>query len=79
MASERVQRQIDRLLDEAEEAFAKRDCQVVRDNARDVIGLDPVSVAGVAGLDDDLGGGLASSASVLFSACSAALKKVNAS
>ena len=43
MASERVQRQIDRLLDEAEEAFAKRDWQVVRDNARDVIGLDPAN------------------------------------
>ena len=41
MASERVQRQIDRLLDEAERAFAKRDWPVVRDNALDVIGLDP--------------------------------------
>ncbi len=43
MASERVQRQIDRLLDEAEEAFAKRDWLVVRDNARDVMGLDPAN------------------------------------
>ena len=41
MASERIQRQIDRLLDGAEGAFAKRDWTVVRDNALDVIGLDP--------------------------------------
>ncbi len=41
MASERDQRQIDRLLDGAEEAFAQRNWTVVRDNAQDVIGLDP--------------------------------------
>ena len=41
MASERIQRQIDRLLDGAEGAFAKRDWTVVRDNALEVIGLDP--------------------------------------
>ena len=33
MASERVQRQIERLLDEAEEASAQRQWEVVRDRA----------------------------------------------
>ena len=41
MASERVQRQIDRLLDEAEQALVQRAWDVVRERAQDVIRLDP--------------------------------------
>src|SRR3989304_5204972 len=41
MPSERVQRQIDRLLDEAEEAIVRRDWSTVRDRAESVLALDP--------------------------------------
>jgi len=41
MASERVQRQIDRLLDEAEAAITISDWAVVGDRARNVLRLDP--------------------------------------
>ena len=41
MASERVQRQIDRLLDEAEEASARQDWDVVRARAQHVLTFDP--------------------------------------
>ncbi len=41
MASERTQRQINRLLDEAESALAKREWQRVRDLASDTLALDP--------------------------------------
>ncbi len=41
MTSERIQRQIDRLLDEAEEALSRRDWDAVRDCASDVLALDP--------------------------------------
>ena len=41
MAGERVQRQIDRFLDEAEEAVANRNWEVVRQRARDVLAFDP--------------------------------------
>ena len=41
MPSERVQRQIDRLLDEAEQAVAKSDWALVRDRAQNVLRLDP--------------------------------------
>ena len=41
MASERVQRQIDRLLDEAEAAIATSDWATVGDRARNVLRLDP--------------------------------------
>ncbi len=41
MASERVQRQIDRLLDEAEQAFVSRDWDTVRRCAQDVLAFDP--------------------------------------
>ena len=41
MATERIQRQVDRLLDEAEEALSRRDWESVRDCARDVLALDP--------------------------------------
>ena len=41
MPSQRVQRQIDRLLDEAEEALTQRDWTRVRDLAQDALALDP--------------------------------------
>ena len=41
MASERVQRQIDRLLDQAEEAVGQKSWALVRENAQAVIDLDP--------------------------------------
>ena len=41
MVSERVQRQIERLLDEAEEAIARYDWEAVRQAAQAVIRLDP--------------------------------------
>ena len=40
MASERVQRQIDRLLDQAEEAMGQMAWEAVRDCAKAVLGLD---------------------------------------
>ncbi len=40
MASERVQRQIDRLLDQAEEAMGQMAWEAVRDSAKAVLGLD---------------------------------------
>ena len=40
MAGERIQRQIDRLLDEAEEAFVQRDWDTLSDRAQDVLLLD---------------------------------------
>ena len=41
MASERTQRRIDSLLDEAEEAIAQLDWQVVQARAQAVLALDP--------------------------------------
>ena len=41
MASERLKRQTNRLLDEAEQAFANREWDVVRQRARDVLAFDP--------------------------------------
>ena len=41
MPSERVQRRIERLLDEADEAIARSDWDVVRDRSQNVIALDP--------------------------------------
>ena len=41
MPSERIQRRIDSLLDEADEAVSKLDWATVRDRARAVLGLDP--------------------------------------
>ena len=40
MASERIQRRIDILLDEADEAVAKSDWAAVRDRAQNVLALD---------------------------------------
>ena len=41
MVSERIQRQIDRFLDEAEEAVTQGDWAVAEDRARKVLALDP--------------------------------------
>ena len=41
MLSERVRRQVERLLDEAEEAVARLDWETVRDRARAVVAFDP--------------------------------------
>ena len=41
MASERIQRQIDRLLDEAEEALNRGEWALVQDRAGKVAALDP--------------------------------------
>ena len=41
IVSERIQRQIDRFLDEVEEAVTQGDCGVVEDRARKVLALDP--------------------------------------
>ncbi len=41
MASERIQRRIDILLDEADEAFAQRDWETVQQRAQDTLALDP--------------------------------------
>ena len=41
MASERIQRRIERLLDQAEEAMDRLDWESVRDVAKVVLGLDP--------------------------------------
>ena len=41
MLSERMQRQVDRLLDEAEEAVARRDWDTVRETAEAVLRVDP--------------------------------------
>ncbi len=41
MASDRIQRRIERLLDEADEAFAEHNWPVVQANAQDVLRLDP--------------------------------------
>ena len=41
MASERVQRQIDRLLDEAEAAISQSDWALARDHSQNVLALDP--------------------------------------
>ena len=48
MASERLQRQIDRLLDEAEQAIAQRDWAAVRQRAQDVLAIDPENEEGQA-------------------------------
>ena len=41
MASERIQRQIERLLDQAEEAMGRSDWESVRDHAKVALGLGP--------------------------------------
>ena len=44
MASDRIKRQIERLLDSLEEAVEGRDWQLVRQLAEDVLVLDPDNV-----------------------------------
>ena len=41
MASQRLQRQIERLLDEAVEAIAQREWATVLERAQDVVAIDP--------------------------------------
>ena len=41
MTSERIQRRIERLLDQAEESADKKDWSAVRETALEVLGLDP--------------------------------------
>ena len=48
MASERAQRQIDRLLDEAEDAVSRLDWGIVRDRAQAVLAFDPENSDGLA-------------------------------
>ena len=43
MSSDRMRRQIDRLLDEAEEAISQRDWVTVGNRAQDVLRLDPAN------------------------------------
>ena len=47
MASERIQRQIDRLLDEAEQASAERHWNVVRERAQHVLEFDSTNADGL--------------------------------
>ncbi len=51
MASERILRQVDRLLDEAEESVSRLDWSVVRERARAVLGLEPGNTDAVAYLE----------------------------
>ena len=51
MASERVQRRIDRLLDQAEEAMDSLNWDAARDYAQAVLGLDPGNADALAYLD----------------------------
>lgn len=48
MPGERVQRQIDRLLDEAEAASAKKDWATVADRAQHVLTFDPANEDAIA-------------------------------
>ena len=59
MASERVQRQIDRLLDEAEEAISRYDWEAVRQAGHAVLAIDPANADALtylASADRALGG-----------------------
>ncbi len=48
MASERLSRHIERLLDEADEALTQRRWDVVRERAQDILSIDPENSEGVA-------------------------------
>ena len=41
MPSERIQRRIEKLLDEADEAYAQQDWELVETTASSALGLDP--------------------------------------
>ena len=43
MANERLQRHIERLLDEADQAIIQRQWDVVREGAQDILAIDPES------------------------------------
>ena len=51
MATERIKRQIDRLLDEAEQAVMQRDWAAVLERAQDALALDPEQMEAKAFLD----------------------------
>ena len=51
MASERIQRRLERLLNQLDEAEAQGDWESVRALARDVLGIDPENVEAVAYLE----------------------------
>lgn len=58
MASDRIQRRIETLLDEADEAVAQSDWSVVLDRAQNVLRLDPDNIDAqsyVAAAERDLG------------------------
>ncbi len=66
MPSERVQRQIDRLLDEAEEAISRYDWEAVREAGHAVLAIDPENADAItylASADRALGATAASSPS----------------
>ena len=48
MASERLQRHIERLLDEADQAIVQRQWDVVRERAQDILAIDPENSDGLA-------------------------------
>ena len=48
MASERLSRHIERLLDEADEALTQRRWDVVQERAQDILSIDPENSEGVA-------------------------------
>ena len=48
MASERLSRHIERLLDEADEALTQRRWDVVQERAQDILSIDPQNSEGVA-------------------------------
>ena len=48
MASERLQRHIGRLLDEADQAIIQRQWDVVRERAQDILAIDPENSDGLA-------------------------------
>ena len=58
MGSNRLKRQIERPLDEAEQAMTDRDWHVVRQRARDVLGFDPENSEAEAFLSSNSGRGL---------------------
>lgn len=48
MASDRLKRHIDRLLDEADEAIIARNWEAVRERAQDILAIDPENSDGLA-------------------------------
>ena len=48
MPSERIQRRIEKLLDEADEAYARQDWELVETTTKSALGLDPQNAAALA-------------------------------